>query len=91
MNALLIVLLTCVGVAGTFTVLTRDPVRQAITAGVLGLLLGATFFAVQAPDVALSEIVVAGAGVPILLLLALSKISAQEAQRLAAEQEEEKS
>jgi uncharacterized MnhB-related membrane protein len=86
-NVLLAALLTFVGVIGTLTVLTREPVRQAIVAGVLGLALAALFFALQAPDVALSEIVVGGAGIPIMLLLAIAKIRAQQAD--AADQEPE--
>ena len=81
MNVLLIVLLTLVGGTGWLTVVTREPVRQAITAGVFGLLLAATFYALQAPDVALSELVVAGAAIPIMALLAISKIRAQESGR----------
>ena len=84
MNALLIVLLTGVAIMGWLTVITREPVRQAILAGVLGLLLAALFFALQAPDVALSEVVVGGGAIPIMLLLAIGKIRRQEA---AAEQE----
>jgi energy-converting hydrogenase B subunit D len=76
-NALFIVLLTSVAVTGGLTVLSREPVRQAILAGGLGLLLAAVFFAMQAPDVALSEIVVGGGGIPIMLLLAIGKIRRQ--------------
>lgn len=81
MNALLIVLLTGVAVVGTLAVITREPARQAVVAGVFGLLLGGLFYAVQAPDVALSEIGVAGAGVPVMLLLAIAKIRADDAAR----------
>ena len=81
MNALLILLLTLVAVSGTATVLVREPVRQAILAGILGLLLALLFFAVQAPDVALSELVVGGAAVPLMLLLAIAKVRAQHARR----------
>lgn len=81
MNALLIVALTAVAIAGTLTVLTREPVRQAIVAGVFGLLLGALFYIVQAPDVALSEAAVAGAAVPLMLLLAIAKIRADNRAR----------
>ncbi len=84
MNALLIVLLTAVGLVGSFTVMTRDPARQAIVAGVFGLLLAALFFSVQAPDVALSELAVAGAAVPIMVLLSLAKLRAQDQARKEA-------
>ena len=44
------------------------------------------FFAVQAPDVALSEIVVSAIGLPVIILAALRKISEHEP---AHEDEEE--
>ena len=78
MNALLALLLTIVGALGLLTVLTREPVRQAILAGVLSLFLALLFFAVQAPDVAFSEIVVGSAAVPMMLLLAIAKIRRQD-------------
>jgi uncharacterized MnhB-related membrane protein len=87
-NALLAALLTVVAVIGTLTVLIREPVRQAIMAGVLGLSLSALFFALQSPDVGLSEIAVGGAGIPIMLLLAIAKIRAQQAEMAGADDEE---
>jgi energy-converting hydrogenase B subunit D len=48
------VVLVLVGLAGTFVALARDPLRQAILAGIFGLLLALLFFALQAPDVALA-------------------------------------
>ena len=74
MSALQTVCLLAVAVAGTVTVLTRDPLRQAVTAGVFGLTLSVLFLAFAAPDVALSQIVVAGVAVPVMVLLALAKI-----------------
>jgi energy-converting hydrogenase B subunit D len=52
----------------------RDPVRQAVVAGIFGLSLAILFFIFGAPDVALSQIVVAGVAVPVMVLLALAKI-----------------
>ena len=49
-------------------------VSQAVTAGVFGLTLSVLFLAFAAPDVALSQIVVAGVAVPVMVLLALAKI-----------------
>ena len=88
-NALLIVLLTAVAAVGGLTVVTREPVRQAVIAGVFGLLIAALFYTVQAPDVALSELGVAGAGVPVMLLLAIAKIRTQERQAQARHDDEE--
>jgi energy-converting hydrogenase B subunit D len=78
--------LLAVAVAGTATVLTRDPLRQAVSSGVLGLSLAVLFLAFGAPDVALSQIVVAGVAVPVMVLLALAKIRTDER---AAEREED--
>jgi energy-converting hydrogenase B subunit D len=73
-TALQTVCLIAVAVAGTATVLTRDPLRQALSSGVLGVALAVLFLAFGAPDVALSQIVVAGVAVPVMVLLALAKI-----------------
>jgi uncharacterized MnhB-related membrane protein len=72
--ALQIAGLAAVVVAGTATVLVRDPVRQAVVAGVFGLALAFLFFVYEAPDVALSQIVVASVAVPLMVLLALAKL-----------------
>ena len=70
--------LLAVAVAGTATVLTRDPLRQALASGGFGLALAVLFFAFGAPDVALSQIVVAGVAVPVMVLLTLAKIRVVE-------------
>jgi len=69
---LVTILMVCV--AGTLVVATRDPLRQVIVAGIFGLLLAILFFTYQAPDVALSQIVVSSVAVPIMVLLALAHI-----------------
>ncbi len=86
MNVLLALLLTLVAAAGTITVIIREPVRQTIAAGILSLLLALLFFALQAPDVALSEIVVGSLAIPLMLLLAIAKVRDQQT---AAEREAE--
>ncbi len=63
-----------VALAGTATVLVRDPPRQAITAGVFGLALVLLFTILQAPDVSLSAIVVSSVALPAMLLLALAQV-----------------
>jgi uncharacterized MnhB-related membrane protein len=80
-TALQVVALLLVAAGGTAVVAVRDPRRQALVAGVFGLALAFLFFAVQAPDVALSQIVVASIAVPIMVLLALTKIRDEEEER----------
>jgi uncharacterized MnhB-related membrane protein len=88
MTALQVVCLLAVAVTGTATVLTRAPVRQAVASAVLGLSLSVMFLAFGAPDVALSQIVVAGIAVPVMVLLALAKIRTDERRAEREEGEE---
>ena len=81
MSALQTVCLVAVAAAGTATVLTRDPLRQTVSSGMFGLSLAVLFLAFGAPDVALSQIVVAGVAVPVMVLLALAKIRTDERRR----------
>jgi uncharacterized MnhB-related membrane protein len=74
MTALQATCLIVVALIGTLVVLTRDPLRQAAVAGIFGLALAALFLAVQAPDVALSQMTVGAIVVPVLVLLAMAKI-----------------
>ena len=78
--------LILVAVTATVVVLTPDALHQALVLGVFGLALTLLFFAFQARDVALSEIVVSTVGLPLIILLALRKIAEQERSR---EQEED--
>jgi uncharacterized MnhB-related membrane protein len=77
-TGLQIAALLAVVVGGTATVLVRDPVRQALVSGIYGLTLSVMFFSVQAPDVAMSAIVVATIAVPLMVLLALAKLRRDE-------------
>jgi energy-converting hydrogenase B subunit D len=72
------VLLVLVGVCGTLVALTRDPLRQAILTGMLGISLALLFLALQAPDVALSQIVVGGVAIPAMILMALAEVRSRE-------------
>ncbi len=74
MTVLQAVALLAVAAAGTAVVATRDPTRQVIVTGFFGLLLGILFFVFQAPDVALSQIVVGGVALPVMVLLTLAKL-----------------
>ena len=65
-------LLTALG--GTAVVLARDVVRQALMTSLFAFALVALFVVLQAPDVALSEIVVGAIGFPLVLAVAISRI-----------------
>lgn len=73
--------LVVVVVAGTAVVLTPEALRQTMVLGIFGLALTILFFTFQAPDVALSEIVVSGVGMPVIILAALRKIRVQDRER----------
>ena len=78
MIAVQAVALLLVALGATATVMARDPVRQAVVASLYGLALGVLFFAFQAPDVALSNIVVGSVVTPTIILLALAKIGGRD-------------
>jgi energy-converting hydrogenase B subunit D len=73
MTVLQVIALILVAVGALGVVTTRDPASQAIAAGFYGLLLAILFFVFQAPDVALSEIVIGAVALPLMILLALAK------------------
>jgi energy-converting hydrogenase B subunit D len=73
-SLLIIVSLTLVAVAATAVVLTGDPERQAVTLAFFGLTLTLLFAALQAPDVALSQLGVGTAVVPLMVMLAIRTV-----------------
>jgi len=73
-TAVLLVALAFVAVAGFAVVATPDPRRQAITLSLFSLCLTLLFVVLQAPDVALSELAVGSAVVPLLVLLTIRKV-----------------
>ncbi|MEJ8672329.1 hydrogenase subunit MbhD domain-containing protein [Streptomyces sp. MS1.AVA.1] len=73
-DAVIVVALLLVAGCATVAVLVRDPVRQALVLAVLGVVLAVLFTAVQAPDVALSQLAVGGALTPLPLLLSVRKV-----------------
>ncbi|HEX8976299.1 MAG TPA: DUF4040 domain-containing protein [Solirubrobacteraceae bacterium] len=87
MSALQTTALIAVVAAGTAVVLTPEALRQTMVLGIFGLTLTILFFTFQAPDVALSEIVVSGVGLPLIILAALRKIRSQERDRQAEERD----
>jgi energy-converting hydrogenase B subunit D len=83
------VALAVVVAAGTAVALLGDPLRQALVLAIYGFALTLLFFVFQAPDVALSELVVSGVGLPVIILAALRKVAQQTAQHERQEEGEE--
>lgn len=81
MSGLQAAALVVVALAGTAVVLTPEVLRQALVLAIYGLALTVLFFVFQAPDVALSEIVVGTVGMPLIILGALRKIREQERRK----------
>lgn len=75
MTVLSLVVLTLVGVGGTVVAMTGDPRRQAVVLSIYGLLLTVLFLVLQAPDVALSQLAVGSAVVPLMVLLTLRAVA----------------
>jgi energy-converting hydrogenase B subunit D len=85
MTVLQIAALAAVAIGGGAVVAASDPLRQTLVLGVYGMALTVVFFVFQAPDVALSEIVVSTVGLPVMILVALRKVRQNERE---GEQEE---
>ncbi len=73
MALLQVLILVLVAAGGTGVVLSRDPVAQAVSMSFYGLLLALMFLLFQAPDVALSQLVVGTVALPLMILLTLAK------------------
>lgn len=87
MTALQVTALALVAIVGTAVVLVPVPLRQTLTLALYGFALTILFFSFQAPDVALSEVVVSGVGLPVIILAALRRL-ADEKPDPDAKQEE---
>jgi uncharacterized MnhB-related membrane protein len=72
------VTLALVAAGGLAVVLARDLVRQALLNGFFGLGLVVLFLVFQAPDVALSAVTVGSAAAPLVLAIAIVKVSRRE-------------
>ena len=84
-----VVALIAVAVLGGGVVAAADPLRQTLVLSIYGLALTMLFFVFQAPDVALSEIVVSTVGLPVMILLALRKVHEHERQREREREEQD--
>ena len=88
MNVLQVAALAAVAVGGTAVIAARDPLRQTLVLAIYGMALTMLFFVFQAPDVALSEIVVSSVGLPVMILLALRKVHQQDDDRQPGDEHE---
>jgi len=76
-TVLQICVLAVVCVSGTAVALVPSPLRQTLVVSVYGFALTVLFFAFQAPDAALSELVVGGLALPVIVLAALRRLADQ--------------
>jgi energy-converting hydrogenase B subunit D len=81
MSVLLAVLLLTAALSGAGVVLTREPRRQVFALAANGTVLTLLFFALQAPDVALSELTVGTAATPLLFLVTLAAVRINRQRR----------
>jgi uncharacterized MnhB-related membrane protein len=81
MTPLIVLALTFVAVGGTAVVLTGDPGRQAVLLSVYGVLLTVLFLVLQAPDVALSQVAIGSAVVPLMVLLTVRAVRSVRERR----------
>jgi uncharacterized MnhB-related membrane protein len=74
-------LLLLVAVTGLGVVRTRDVTSQVIALSFYGVLMALVFFFFQAPDVALSQITVGAVALPLMVMLAISRMKYRAAVR----------
>lgn len=80
-------LLLLVAATGFGVVRTRDVTSQVIALGFYGVLMALVFFFFQAPDVALSQITVGAVALPLMVMLAISRMK----YRMAIQEKERES
>jgi energy-converting hydrogenase B subunit D len=68
------VVFALVALGAPLVVLTRDPLRQAVVNGVYGVSLVCLFVVLEAPDPALSMLVVSGIAYPLVILAAVARV-----------------
>jgi len=72
-----VVAFALVALGAPLVVLTRDPLRQALVNGVYGVSLVCLFVVLEAPDPALSMLVVSGIAYPLVILAAVARVRAE--------------
>lgn len=80
MTPLQIVALVLSAVCATAVVAAREPRKQVLIFGIYGSVLGALFFTLNAPDVGLAEVNVSTVAVPLIIVLALTKVGRPEGE-----------
>ncbi len=80
-------LLLLIAVTGFVVVRTHDVTSQVFALTFYGLLFGLMFFVFQAPDVALSQITVGGLALPLMLMLAISRMRSHKERGDAAKED----
>ncbi len=88
MQLMQVTILFFVAIAGGAVVLTREPAKQAVGISFYGLLLAVMFFLYQAPDVALSQVVVGAVVLPLIILLTLTRIKIATEERESEQQQD---
>jgi uncharacterized MnhB-related membrane protein len=68
------VVFAVVALGAPLVVLTRDPLRQALVNGVYGVTLVCLFVVLEAPDPALSMLVVSGIAYPLVILASIARV-----------------
>ena len=74
-------ILILLAIAGFMVVRTQNVTEQVIALGFYGLVTGLMFFFFQAPDVALSQITVGAVALPLMIMLALSRMKFRKFSR----------
>jgi energy-converting hydrogenase B subunit D len=67
--------------SGFMVVRTRDTTQQILALGFYGLITALMFFFFQAPDVALSQITVGAVALPLMVMLAVSRMKYRTAAK----------
>jgi uncharacterized MnhB-related membrane protein len=81
MSLLLGALFLLIAATGAGVALTRDPRRQVMAIAGNGLALTLLFLALQAPDVAYSELAVGTAAIPLMFVAVLASIRTDAKQQ----------
>jgi energy-converting hydrogenase B subunit D len=79
-------MLLLLAITGACVVTTRNVTEQLIALSFFGLVMALVFFFYQAPDVALSQITVGAVALPLMIMLAISRMRAQSRNKQERDQ-----